>query len=355
MTVHRQRIRRCVTSALALWFCGAAMLPAADWPMYQHDMRRSAITEEQLPLPLSAQWVFTPPYPPENAWSDPQPKVVEGLLELPRMRFDDAFHLVAAADKLFFGASSDNKVYALDAATGDVAWEFYTDAPVRMAPTVWENRVYAGSDDGKVYCLKASDGSLVWAFQAAPSDEMVLSSGRMASLWPIRTGVIVVNEIAYFGAGVFPAEGLFLYALNARTGAKLWCNDTYGRGGNVQISPQGYMVASRTTLFLPSGRSIPAAFSRENGRFLFHRNQSWRSVGQFGGCYAFLADDLLFNGTEQIMALKAKDGGLLFSEDARLLVVAEDSAYLLTGKEIVAVDRKKWREVSRKRRSRSRG
>jgi len=331
------------------------MLPAADWPMYQHDMRRSAITEEQLPLPLSAQWVFTPPYPPENAWSDPQPKVVEGLLELPRMRFDDAFHLVAAADKLFFGASSDNKVYALDAATGDVAWEFYTDAPVRMAPTVWENRVYAGSDDGKVYCLKASDGSLVWAFQAAPSDEMVLSSGRMASLWPIRTGVIVVNEIAYFGAGVFPAEGLFLYALNARTGAKLWCNDTYGRGGNVQISPQGYMVASRTTLFLPSGRSIPAAFSRENGRFLFHRNQSWRSVGQFGGCYAFLADDLLFNGTEQIMALKAKDGGLLFSEDARLLVVAEDSAYLLTGKEIVAVDRKKWREVSRKRRSRSRG
>ncbi|MCK5803931.1 MAG: PQQ-like beta-propeller repeat protein, partial [Lentisphaeria bacterium] len=254
---------RSATILLGLWMCCATLVFSADWPTYQHDMRRSAITEEQLPLPLAAQWVFRTPYPPEHAWGDPQPKVVEGLLELPRMRFDDAFHVIAAKDKLFFGTSSDNKIYALDAATGNVAWEFYTDAPLRMAPTVYENRLYAGSDDGRVYCLKATDGALLWTFRAAPTSEMVLSSGRMASLWPVRTGVVVVNETAYFGAGVFPGEGLFLYAVNARTGEELWRNDTYGRGGNVQISPQGYMVASRTTLFLPSGRAIPAAFSRE--------------------------------------------------------------------------------------------
>lgn len=34
-------------------------------------------------------------------------------------------------------------------------------------------------------------------------DERLLSRGEMISRWPVRTGVLIDGEIAYFGAGVF--------------------------------------------------------------------------------------------------------------------------------------------------------
>ena len=86
----------CLTNTLSILMCLLFFLYpclADDWPTYQHDTKRSGISAEELKLPLTELWVFSPTYPPSHAWSDPQPKPVEGLLELPRLRFDDAFHV----------------------------------------------------------------------------------------------------------------------------------------------------------------------------------------------------------------------------------------------------------------------
>ena len=106
--------------------------------------------------------------------------------------------------------------------TGTRRWTVYTGAPPRLAPTVWKRKVYVGADDGKVYCLSAKDGSVVWTLRAAPTDERVLGQGRLMSVWPVRTGVLVDQGVAYFGAGLFPGEGLYLYAVDAETGKVLW-------------------------------------------------------------------------------------------------------------------------------------
>ena len=333
-----------------------------DWPTYLRDVRRSGISPERIKPPLWQPWVFTATHPPEHAWGDPQSKPVEKVLELPRLRFDDAFHVAAAGGRVYFGSSADNKVYALDARTGQVLWEFYTDGPVRLAPTVWKGKVYVGSDDGFVYCLGARDGRVVWTFRAAPADQRVLGSGKMISVWPVRTGVVVDEgpeadsgqAVAYFGAGVFPGEGLYLYAVGADDGKLIWKNDSYARGGAAGISPQGYLVASKGKLFAPACRTMPAAFDRKTGRFLFHRNLSWRFTGLFGGTYWQLADGILFGGTEQILGVHESTGRLALAEllpagkpstGVRRLVVAQDAVYLLTGKELVAVDREGWIEV----------
>jgi len=50
----------------------------------------------------------------------------------------------------------------------------------------------------------------------------------MLSLWPLRTGVLVDEGVAYFGAGIFPAEGVFLYAVDADEGREIWRNDAGG-------------------------------------------------------------------------------------------------------------------------------
>ena len=337
----------CRKYSLTAWFLVvvagvASHALAGDWPTYQHDAQRSGISTERIKAPLSQEWVFTATYGPSHAWGDPQPKPVESQLELPRMRFDDAFHVAAVGDMVYFASSSDTKVYALDAKTGRIRWKFFTEGPVRLAPTVSKGKVYVGSDDGKVYCLDAGDGHAVWTFNAAPGGHKVLGNGKMISLWPVRTGVLVDDGIAYFAAGIFPAEGLYLYAVNAENGKGLWKNDTYGRGGMGTVSPQGYMVASKERLFLPSGRSMPAAFSRKDGRFLFHRNPSWRRDGLFGGTYTLLSGDLLFNGTEQILGVRENSGALVVTEGSHRLVVDKDLVYLLTGKEAMVIDRAAW-------------
>ncbi|OGV77424.1 MAG: hypothetical protein A3K19_12560 [Lentisphaerae bacterium RIFOXYB12_FULL_65_16] len=340
---------RSVAGALAVSAALVGAARAEDWPTYQHDAQRSGVTAETLQAPLAQQWVMAPAFPPRNAWSDPHSVPVEGVLELPRVRFDDAFHPVAAGGRLFFGSSADNTVYALDAASGKPCWSFVTDAPVRLAPTVWQDKVYVGSDDGVVYCLNAADGTVKWRFAAAPAPRMLLGNGGLISLWPVRSGVLVEDGVAYFAAGVFPAEGLVLYAVKAEDGTLVWKNDTYGQAGKSQLTPQGYLLASKERLFMPSGRTTPAGFSRTDGRYLFQPNVNRWNLGIFGGTWAVLAGDVVINGTEQLVATAENNGQAVFSEEARRLVVGKDSVYLATGKDIVGLEREPWVAINRKR------
>ena len=268
-------------------------------------------------MPLAEHWVFTSAFPPSNAWGDPNPKPIENTLEYPRLRFDDAFHVVSAGGTVYFGSSADNKVYALDAETGAVRWQFYTDGPIRNAPTIAAGKVYVGSDDGRVYCLNAKDGKPAWQFKAALAGDIVLGAGKVMSLWPVRTGVLVDKGVAYFGAGVFPAEGALLYAVNAETGKLLWVNDAFTDGGQANRTPQGYLLASAERLFMPTGRTMPAAFGRANGRFLY-QPVVWRVRGLAGGTYNVLDGETLISGTEQIRVLRQRDGKELFGEGRQL-------------------------------------
>ncbi|HID07314.1 MAG TPA: hypothetical protein EYP10_09225, partial [Armatimonadetes bacterium] len=231
-----------------------------DWATYMHDVARTGITLEQLELPLSEQWVFISKHPPQPAWEPPKPAPIEGILEVNRLCFDDAYQVAVVGEWVYFGSSADSKVYCLNASTGEVRWTFFTGGPVRFAPTVWRGRVFVGSDDGYVYCLRATDGKLLWKFKAAPSDEKVLGNGKMISLWPVRTGVLVYDGIAYFGAGIFPSEGVYLYAVRAKDGKLIWKNDSWGYSlsGWRSRSPQGYLLAAANRLFVPCGRALPA-------------------------------------------------------------------------------------------------
>ena len=129
---------------------------AADWPQYRSDAARSGYAAEELPSDLHPRWTYAPRHAPAPAWQGTDT----------RMAFDYAHHAVIAGGRLFFGSSADHKVYALDAETGQERWCFFTDAPVRFAPAVWNGRVLAASDDGYLYCLAADDGTLLWKKRA---------------------------------------------------------------------------------------------------------------------------------------------------------------------------------------------
>lgn len=244
---------------------------AADWPMWRCDANRTAFSPEELPGALSPLWVRE--YPPRTpAWEDP--------LNQDLMPFDAVLEPVVLGERMFVPFNDRDKLVALDIRTGRELWTFYADAPVRLAPAAWRDRVYFASDDGCLYCLRAEDGGLAWKFRAAPSDRKVLGNGRLISAWPARGGPVIRDGIVYFAASIWPFMGTFIHALDADTGKVIWTNDGTGADFIKQphnapafagVAPQGALVATEEYLLVPGGRSIPAAFARESGRLLYFR------------------------------------------------------------------------------------
>lgn len=268
---------------------GLACSEAADWPTFKADAQRSSVSADTVHLPLPLVWSYQPAEQPTPAWPEPGK-------ELNRVDFDYAFQPVAADGVVYFGSSADGTVRALHLETGELLWRFCTGGPVRFAPTVARGKVYVASDDGWLYCLEARTGRLLWRFHAARDSDRLLGNGRLIARYPCRTDALVVDDVVYVTAGMWPTEGIFVYALNADTGKQLWCNDSSGSlytdlphalaNGFSGVAPQGYLLATGDVLLVPTGRSVPAAFDRRTGRLLYYKPEKTHyHAAQYGGGY----------------------------------------------------------------------
>jgi outer membrane protein assembly factor BamB len=70
---------------------------------------------------------------------------------------------VTVADGVVYAGAFDNKLYALDEATGDERWSIESDNWFWSQPVVHEGTVYAASLDGKVYAVDAQSGEARWS------------------------------------------------------------------------------------------------------------------------------------------------------------------------------------------------
>ena len=344
-----------VLSFAWLFVCMPGGLPAADWPTYLHDNTRGGATEERLALPMQQHWKQVAPGAVNMAWSGPNGRIIEGKDLRHRVQFDSAFPVVVSGNRLYFGSSVEHTLNCIDVATGHRLWQFFTGGAVRLAPTVWQDLVLFGSDDGFVYALRATDGKLLWKRRGGPAEEWLLARGEMISRWPIRTGVLVEAGIAYFGAGIFPHEDVYLYAVRPRDGSLIWQRDNISESdaGRNDLSPQGYLLATAQKLVVPSGRSLPAVFNRLDGEFLYKREHKWRreAGGVVGGTRALLADGQLYaSGPHHMLALDEESGDVGFGWfEGRQMAVSGKSAYVATGEAVVRIDRAAYAVASRER------
>ncbi len=256
-----------------------------DWPMYRNDAGRKGVSQAELPDNLRLAWSrkllpLTPAF--HNK----------------RLQFDAGYEPVVAQGKLLVASSLTDSVKAFDAQTGQLVWTYYTNGPVRFAPAIWNETACFGSDDGYMYCVDLHTGVLRWKQQAAPSARLLLGNRRLISVWPVRGGPVVKDGVVYFAAGVWPFEGVFIYAMQIDTGKVVWRNDRMGylfgqQPHNTQaiggLAPQGYLLIDDDELIVPCSTAYPARLNRLTGELI---EFELPSAGRYpGGWFAALDPD----------------------------------------------------------------
>lgn len=238
-----------------------------DWSTYRGNLRRSAATKANVQPATRLVWQFRPQRP---------------------FVASDA---TTAGDLILLGGE-DGKVRAIDHATGELRWSFVTGGPIKYPPTVAQDRAYVGSGDGFAYCLEAATGRLLWRFRAAPVERKIMVYGSLSSTWPVNSGVVVQDDVAYFAAGIIDHDGTYVYAVDARTGDLVWQNNRSGHLNALLrkgVSVQGNLTILGDTLVLAGGNVVsPARYDLKTGKCLEtarQQGQPQANGGKFVGVF----------------------------------------------------------------------
>ena len=195
---------------------------------------------------------------------------------------------------------ADGVVYALDLATGTARWTARTGGRVRASPAISGGMVIVGSWDGRVYAFDLATGTERWVHRTIGDtlDSRAFGFDRRA----IQSSAAIAGGQVFVGS----RDG-GLYALDARTGERLWRMSH--RGSWVVGSPA---VRDGIVYVGSSDGQFVQAVDAGNG------SERWRyPTGANVLSSPLLAGDLVIVGTEandapwgDLLALDAATGKL---------------------------------------------
>lgn len=127
-------------------------------------------------------------------------------------------------DGVMYVTGSWSRVYALDAASGKLLWEYDPKVPpewavnaccdvVNRGVAIWNGAVYVGALDGRLIALDAKNGAQLWSVQTTPTDKPYTITGAPRV---VKGNVIIGNGGAEMGV-----RG-FVSAYDAKDGHLVW-------------------------------------------------------------------------------------------------------------------------------------
>jgi len=189
---------------------------SSDWPTYRHDAERSGSTQTTAPASLQIAWQT------ETGKRLTAPTVAEG--------------------KVFVADMDGHQVCALDATSGEPAWQFTSGARVDSPPTIVDGRALFGSHDGYVYSVTTADGTLAWRLQAARADRRTVVEGQMESVSPCVGSVLMRDGVIYATAGrnSYMDSGVDVCQIDPATGKLLSRTPLYSPDKETGRQPEQY-------------------------------------------------------------------------------------------------------------------
>jgi alcohol dehydrogenase (cytochrome c) len=130
-------------------------------------------------------------------------------------------------DGVMFVHAFGDKVQALDAATGDLLWQYSRRLPKDRAPSVkraiaiYGTRLYVPTSDTHIVALDAKTGNVIWDQPIADAKQGYGLTG----------GPLVANGKVMVGTTGRAPGGNFIVALDAQTGKPAWRFSTIARPG----------------------------------------------------------------------------------------------------------------------------
>ena len=335
-------------AALLLGMCLGAAVQAAqqdsDWPTHRGDLRRSGTGDRVIdPAALVPAWTWRSDTPVRSAWPSPARwDAYAALSGMKSMRnYDPVIHVTTVHDRLgegiFLSGPTDDTVRRLDAVDGRELWRFTADGPVRIAPTWHKGRLYFGSDDGHAYAIDAINGRLLWKRAAVEDARRILNNTRFISPWPVRTGVHVMDDVAYFAASFLPWEPTMICAVDARTGASTG-ERHYIRDLGTGWTMEGPLLLSEESIIVPQGRVPPLVLDRANGA-------PRGALSGGGGSFVLLTDeeDILHGPGNKAGWITDSDGGsrekIASYQRGNAMIVEGETAWMLSDRTLSALDR----------------
>ncbi len=131
-------------------------------------------------------------------------------------------------DGVMFIQNSTHLIQALDAATGDLIWEYQHELPEGVNPGGERNKAIYGDNlivatrDAHIIAINAKTGQLAWDVEVADHNER----------WSYSSGPLVANGViiqGMTGCGGAQPGGCFITGHDANTGEELWRVHTIAR------------------------------------------------------------------------------------------------------------------------------
>lgn len=198
-----------------------------DWYTYMRNSLRQGYSESYAPVEPDILWTAAVTGHEHEFCS---PVIVDGTV--------------------YYMSDEQSVLFALDAATGNIRWEYDVVREVDDAVTVTYGNVYVPADSA--WCLDALTGGRIWAVKGMPGSAMngtpsvaggkafftnVLGDNvdtcRVYALDAYTGSEIWARGFSYYTTGcvtlagdylLLPTDGGPLYCLNAATGATVWTN-----------------------------------------------------------------------------------------------------------------------------------
>ena len=200
--------------------------------------------------------------------------------------------IVVYKDSLIIN-SPYGQIISLGILKGEINWEINVDSSIRSAPTIFENKILALTVSNKLYVLNGDDGSLLWRHQGIFNNTTLIDSPKVA----VDENIVIVP----YSNGEF-------FALNLNNGKEIWRNSFIDlevkETTNAFSDIDAFPIIKKDIVVITSAIGKLFAVNKKTGSKLWTRDISSTQTPLVNGNSIFIV-----NRNEEIICLNILDGG----------------------------------------------